>query len=76
VALLRYLGCIADASEVARPSGDEIGLAAAVGPYVMGDVANRISHTDVPDPEQSMATTRSCPAAVRTTCRSRTRASV
>jgi HD-GYP domain-containing protein (c-di-GMP phosphodiesterase class II) len=56
VALLRYLGCTADASEVARLSGDEIGLAAAVGPYVMGDVADRISHTDVPDPEHSMAT--------------------
>ena len=56
VALLRYLGCTADASEVARLSGDEIDLARAVGPYVMGDVDDRISHTDVPDPEQSMAT--------------------
>jgi HD domain len=56
VALLRYLGCTADASEVALLSGDEIGLAAAVGPYVMGDVSDRIFHTDIPDPEQSMAT--------------------
>ena len=32
VALLRYLGCTADASEVARLAGDEIGLAVAVGP--------------------------------------------
>ena len=55
VALLRYLGCTADASEMARISGDEIGLAAAVGPYVMGDVSDRTAHTDVPDPEQSMA---------------------
>ena len=56
VALLRYLGCTADASEVARLAGDEIDLARAVGPYVMGDVADRVSHTDVPDPEQAMAT--------------------
>jgi hypothetical protein len=42
VALLRYLGCTADASEVALLSGDEIDLAAAVGPYVMGDVSDRI----------------------------------
>jgi response regulator RpfG family c-di-GMP phosphodiesterase len=65
VALLRYLGCTADATEVARLSGDEIGLAAAVGPYVMGDVADRILHTDVPDPEHSMATAMSihCEAA-------------
>ena len=55
VALLRYLGCTADASEVARLAGDEIDLAQAVGPYVMGDVADRVSHTDVPDPEQAMA---------------------
>ena len=56
VALLRYLGCTADASEVARLSGDEIGLAVAVGPYVMGDIADRVTHTDVADPEQTMAT--------------------
>ena len=56
VALLRYLGCTADASEVARLSGDEIGLAVAVGPYVMGDIADRVTHTDVEDPEQTMAT--------------------
>jgi len=56
VALLRYLGCTADAAEVAQLSGDEIGLAATVGPYVMGDVADRVAHTDVPDPERAMAT--------------------
>ena len=57
VALLRYLGCTADASEVARLADDEIDLAQAVGPiYVMGDVADRVSHTDVPDPEQAMTT--------------------
>lgn len=42
MALLRYLGCTADASEVARLSGDEIDLARAVGPYVMGDIDDRI----------------------------------
>jgi hypothetical protein len=31
-------------------------LAATVGPYVMGDVADRVAHTDVPDPERAMAT--------------------
>ncbi|HET9562724.1 MAG TPA: metal-dependent phosphohydrolase, partial [Propionibacteriaceae bacterium] len=56
VALLRYLGCTADASEVARLAGDEIDLAQTVGPYVMGDVVDRVSHSDVPDPEQAMAT--------------------
>ena len=56
VALLRYVGCTADASEVARLAGDEIGLAQAVGPYVMGDATDRVSHTAVPNPEQAMAT--------------------
>jgi hypothetical protein len=56
VALLRYLGCTADASEVAQLAGDEIELARAVGPYVMGDITDRVSHTDVPDPEHAMAT--------------------
>ena len=36
VALLRFVGCTADAHEVAAFSGDEIGLAVAVGPFVMG----------------------------------------
>ena len=37
MALLRYLGCTADASEVARLSGDEIDLARAVGRRVYVD---------------------------------------
>ena len=37
VALLRYVGCTADAAEVARSMGDEIALAVAVAPHVMGD---------------------------------------
>jgi len=37
VGLLRYLGCTADSAEVAAYAGDEIALAVAVGPYVMGD---------------------------------------
>jgi hypothetical protein len=49
VALLRYLGCTADASEVARLSGDEIGLAVAVGPYVMGDIADRVTQAGALD---------------------------
>ena len=49
VALSRYLGCTADASEVARLAGDDIDLARAVGPYVMGEVIHRVSHTDVPN---------------------------
>jgi hypothetical protein len=57
VALLRYLGCTADAAEVARLSGDEIDLAATVGPYVMGDVADRVcSHRRFLDSERAMAT--------------------
>lgn len=37
VALLRYVGCTADAAEIARFAGDEIALAVAVAPHVMGD---------------------------------------
>src|SRR4051812_47906121 len=37
VGLLRYLGCTADAEEVARFAGDELELAVAVAPFVMGD---------------------------------------
>jgi HD-GYP domain-containing protein (c-di-GMP phosphodiesterase class II) len=37
VSLLRYVGCTADAAEVARFAGDEIALAATVAPHVMGD---------------------------------------
>jgi HD-GYP domain-containing protein (c-di-GMP phosphodiesterase class II)/DNA-binding CsgD family transcriptional regulator len=55
VSLLRYLGCTADASTVAELSGNEIALAAAVGPYVMGDVPDRVAHTAVDDPEGAMA---------------------
>ena len=54
-ALLRYVGCTADAPEVAFAAGDEIVLAAAVGPYVMGDVQDRVVHTAVADPERAMA---------------------
>jgi HD-GYP domain-containing protein (c-di-GMP phosphodiesterase class II)/DNA-binding CsgD family transcriptional regulator len=56
VALLRYIGCTADAPEIARLAGDEIALAAAVAPHVMGDAAARIAHTAVAAPEQAMAT--------------------
>jgi len=54
-ALLRYVGCTADAPEVASAAGDEIVLAAAVAPYVMGDVQDRVDHTCVADPERAMA---------------------
>jgi hypothetical protein len=54
-ALLRYVGCTADAPEVAFAAGDEIVWAAAVGPYVMGDVQDRVVHTAVADPERAMA---------------------
>ena len=64
VALLRYVGCTADAPEVAGVAGDEISLAAAVGPYVMGSVAARASHTPVADPETAMATAMATATAV------------
>ena len=37
VGLLRYLGCTADAWDVARFAGDEIALAITVAPWVMGE---------------------------------------
>lgn len=37
VALLRYIGCTADAFEVAQVAGDEVALAVAVAPFVMGE---------------------------------------
>ena len=55
VSLLRYIGCTADAPEIARLAGDEIALAAAVAPHVMGDAAALVAHTAVPAPEQAMA---------------------
>ncbi len=39
VALLRFIGCTADAHEIARFAGDEIALAVAVAPWVMADAA-------------------------------------
>ena len=39
VGLLRYIGCTADAFEVAQVAGDEVALAVAVAPFVMGDPA-------------------------------------
>ena len=53
--LLRYVGCTADAPELASLAGDEIALGAAVGPHVMGDVADRVAHTAVAKPEHVMA---------------------
>ena len=39
VALLRFVGCTADAHEIARFAGDEIALAVAVAPWVMAEAA-------------------------------------
>ena len=41
VDLRRYVGCTADAHEVAGSVGDEIRLAAGVRPWVMGGIAER-----------------------------------
>jgi HD-GYP domain-containing protein (c-di-GMP phosphodiesterase class II) len=40
VGLLRYLGCTADASELAAFAGDEIALAVAVAPFAMGPIGS------------------------------------
>ena len=49
VGLLRYLGCTADAAEVAVYAGDEIALAIAVAPHVMGDGEQERRAVDAPD---------------------------
>jgi len=54
-ALLRYLGCTADAYEVSRLAGDERALAVAVGPHVMGDAAEHAAAANVADPGRAMA---------------------
>ncbi|GHE78591.1 metal-dependent phosphohydrolase [Amycolatopsis deserti] len=48
VSLLRYVGCTADAFEVAALAGDEIGIAAAVGPVVMGEPAEEAAAVALP----------------------------
>ncbi|WP_020419160.1 HD domain-containing phosphohydrolase [Amycolatopsis sp. ATCC 39116] len=48
VSLLRYIGCTADAFEVAALAGDEIGIAAAVGPAVMGEPAEEAAAVALP----------------------------
>ncbi|WP_433384706.1 HD domain-containing phosphohydrolase [Actinoplanes sp. CA-142083] len=47
-ALVRYVGCTSDAAEVARFAGDEIALAAAVAPWVMGDAEQEERAAGVP----------------------------
>jgi hypothetical protein len=46
VGLLRYVGCTADAHEVAGSVGDEIRLAAGVGPWVMGGDCRAVRRGD------------------------------
>jgi HD-GYP domain-containing protein (c-di-GMP phosphodiesterase class II)/DNA-binding CsgD family transcriptional regulator len=49
VGLLRYLGCTADAAEIAVYAGDEIALAVAVAPHVMGDGEQERRAVGAPD---------------------------
>jgi len=65
VGLLRYLGCTADAAEVAVYAGDEIALAVAVAPHVMGDGEQERRAVDAPDlgPAKAAALRAHCEAA-------------
>jgi HD-GYP domain-containing protein (c-di-GMP phosphodiesterase class II)/DNA-binding CsgD family transcriptional regulator len=65
VALLRYLGCTADAPEVAALAGDEVDLARTVALWVMDSADTRTTATPVPDAERVMAAsmTAHCEAA-------------
>lgn len=56
VALLRYLGGTADASEVAAFAGDEIALAVAVAPFVMGETRDEDTAVAIPDVQRAKAT--------------------
>ncbi len=68
VGLLRYLGCTADAAEVAAYAGDEIALAVAVAPHVMGDRAGSAPTSSAPSSSCSPPPTRTrrCARAART----------
>jgi HD-GYP domain-containing protein (c-di-GMP phosphodiesterase class II)/DNA-binding CsgD family transcriptional regulator len=65
VGLLRYVGCTADAAEVAAFAGDEIALAVAVAPVVMGEPEGEHAATGLPELERakSAAITAHCEAA-------------
>jgi HD-GYP domain-containing protein (c-di-GMP phosphodiesterase class II)/DNA-binding CsgD family transcriptional regulator len=55
VGLLRFIGCTADAHEVAAFAGDEIELARAVGPHVMGDPAAEAAALGLPGADPAVA---------------------
>jgi HD-GYP domain-containing protein (c-di-GMP phosphodiesterase class II)/DNA-binding CsgD family transcriptional regulator len=57
VALLRYIGCTADAAEVAAFAGDEIALAVAVAPVVMGEPEGERAAAGLPELERAKAAT-------------------
>src|SRR5690349_22943092 len=48
VTLLRFIGCTADAHEVAAFAGDEIALAQVVAPHVMGEAADEAAAVGLP----------------------------
>ena len=55
VALLRFIGCTADAHEVAAFAGDEIELARVVGPHVMGEPADEAAALGLPGTDPTLA---------------------
>jgi HD-GYP domain-containing protein (c-di-GMP phosphodiesterase class II)/DNA-binding CsgD family transcriptional regulator len=55
VGLLRFIGCTADAHEVAAFVGDEIRLAQIVGPHVMGDPADEAAAMGLPGADPALA---------------------
>ena len=55
VALLRFIGCTADAHEVAAFAGDEIELARVVGPHVMGEPADEAAAMGLPGTDPTLA---------------------
>src|SRR5690349_17071435 len=55
VTLLRFIGCTADAHEVAAFAGDEIALARVVGPHVMGEPADEAAALGLSDAEPAVA---------------------
>jgi HD-GYP domain-containing protein (c-di-GMP phosphodiesterase class II)/DNA-binding CsgD family transcriptional regulator len=65
VGLLRYVGCTADAAEVAAVAGDEIAVALAVAPFVMGEVGQEQRAAGIGGIEQvkAAAMTAHCEAA-------------
>jgi HD-GYP domain-containing protein (c-di-GMP phosphodiesterase class II) len=55
VTLLRFIGCTADAHEVAVFGGDEIALARVVGPHVMGEPADEAAALGLPGADPALA---------------------